>query len=129
MATTASYRAAVLQKRKALLKEAYKLTIRALSTMQEASPQDLAGIKQIAVSAVAEFIRSPDVFQFDLLGSPAVTQLGEDPQQQPLYQLLQTLLAGDVKVLLFSRRCHCSAPSALSFSPWSLSCKICLVLT
>ena len=96
----------MLQKRKALLKEAYKLTIRALSTMQEASPEDLAGIKQIAVSAVAEFIRSPDVFQFDLLGSPAVTQLEDDPQQQPLYQLLQILLAGDVKVLI-SRRSRC----------------------
>ena len=109
----------MLQKRKALLKEAYKLTIRALSTMQEASPQDLADIKQIAVSAVAEFIRSPDVFQFDLLGSPAVIQLEDDPQQQPLYQLLQVLLAGDVKVLFF-KRSHCSSRYALSLSPCSL---------
>ena len=44
------------------------------------------------------FIRSPDVFQFDLMDSPAVAQLQEDPQHAQTHQLLSLLLAGDVQV-------------------------------
>ena len=51
-----------------------------------------------AAAAAAYFIRSPDVFQFDLLDSPGVEQLARDPQHAPTHRLLSLLLAGDVKV-------------------------------
>jgi translation initiation factor 3 subunit M len=87
------------KKRKALIKEAYKLTVRALATMQDVPSSELADVKAIAQSAVTEFIGSPDVFQFDLFASPAVKQLQGDPEHAPLYQLLSIVLAGDVKGL------------------------------
>jgi len=52
-----------------------------------------------AAAAAAYFIRSPDVFQFDLLDSPGVEQLARDPQHAPTHRLLSLLLAGDVKVV------------------------------
>ena len=66
---------------------------------QDASPQELVGLKGIAASAVADFIRSPDVYQFDLMESPAVRQLEGDAQDGPLLELLSTILDGDVQVL------------------------------
>ena len=55
-------------------------------------------MKGVAAAAVTEFIRSPDVFQFDLLESPAVAQLKGDAQYGKLWQLLQIVLDGDLKV-------------------------------
>jgi len=87
------------KKRKALIKEAYKLTVKALATMQDVPASELADVKAIAQSAVTEFISSPDVFQFDLFASPAVKQLQSESEHAPLYQLLSIVLAGDVKGL------------------------------
>lgn len=58
------------------------LTVQAISTTQ----------------AAADFIRSADAFQFDMLDSPAVQQLQSDSQHGPVFQLLSLLLAGDVQV-------------------------------
>ena len=55
-----------------------------------------------AAAAAAYFIRSTEVFQFDLLDSPAVAQLDGDSQHATTYQLLSLLLAGDVQVGLFN---------------------------
>ena len=51
--------------------------------------------------AAADFIRSPETFQFDMLDSPAVQQLQSDSQHGPVFQLLSVLLAGDVQVFSF----------------------------
>ena len=59
-------------------------------------------LKQLAASAVAEFIRSPDVFQFDLAHTSVIRQLEGDPQEGPLYELLQILIRGDVKVGVYA---------------------------
>ncbi len=88
----------LLQKRKSAARDAYRLTLRCLASFEDASTQDLASVKGVAAAAVTEFIRSPDVFQFDLLESPAVAQLKGDAQFGKLWQLLQIVLDGDLKV-------------------------------
>lgn len=87
----------VSKKRKSAARDAYRLTLRCLASFEDASTQDLASVKGVSAAAVTEFIRSPDVFQFDLLESPAVAQLKGDAQYGKLWQLLQIVLDGDLK--------------------------------
>ena len=88
----------LLQKRKSAARDAYRLTLRCLASFEDANAQDLASVKGVAAAAVSEFIRSPDIFQFDVLESPAVAQLKGDAQYGKLWQLLQIALDGDLKV-------------------------------
>ena len=60
--------------------------------------QDVATIKETAAQAVSEFIRSPDLFQFDLFESPTITQLKDDSTNGHLYQLLEIILNGNLQV-------------------------------
>ena len=55
-------------------------------------------MKETAAQAVSEFIRSPDLFQFDLFESPTITQLKGDTKYGHLYQLLEIILNGNLKV-------------------------------
>lgn len=85
------------KRRKAAAKDAYKLTLRCLSTFDDASSQDVASVKDTAAQAVTEFIRSPDLFQFDLFESPTIKQLKGDSQYGHLYQLLEIVLNGNLQ--------------------------------
>ena len=58
-------------------------------------------MKDTAAQAVAEFIRSPDLFQFDLFESPAIKQLKGDSKYGHLYELLEIVLNGDLQVSVF----------------------------
>ena len=49
-------------------------------------------MKKNAAEAVADFIKFPDMFQFDLLEAEAVTQLRTDAEYGPLFKLLNILL-------------------------------------
>jgi len=60
--------------------------------------QDVATVKATAAQAVSEFIRSPDLFQFDLFESPTITQLKGDSEYGHLYQLLDIILNGNLSV-------------------------------
>lgn len=60
--------------------------------------QDVATVKDTAAQTVSEFIRSPDLFQFDLFESPTITQLKGDSQYGHLYQLLEIILNGNLSV-------------------------------
>ena len=57
---------------------------------------------------VSEFIRSPDMFQFDLAANPAVAQLGSSgsSEHRSLHRLLTIFLTGTVQV------CVCAYGSA-----------------
>nr|CAD1820154.1 unnamed protein product [Ananas comosus var. bracteatus] len=48
--------------------------------------------KEEAVRAIIEFVKSPDVFQCDLLDLPAVAQLEKDGKHALVYQLLKIFL-------------------------------------
>jgi translation initiation factor 3 subunit M len=78
-------------------REAYKLTLKTLELLDGASTDEVAACKSAAATAAADFIRSPETFQFDMLDSPAVQQLQSDPQHGPVFQLLSVLLAGNVQ--------------------------------
>jgi hypothetical protein len=60
--------------------------------LQGASAAELIAVKKTAAEAVADFIRFPDVYQFDLLETEAVSQLKKDVEHGPLYRLLNILL-------------------------------------
>lgn len=67
--------------------------------MQGANAAELAAVKEVAAEAVADFIKFPEVFQFDLLESEAVAQLENDKKHRSLHKLLTMLLtSSDVKV-------------------------------
>ncbi|KAK9916454.1 hypothetical protein WJX75_002820 [Coccomyxa subellipsoidea] len=88
------------KKKKAGPLDAYKLTLKALSTFQGANAAELAAVKEVAAEAVADFIKLSEVFQFDLLESEAVAQLENDKKHRSLHKLLTMLLtSSDVKGL------------------------------
>ena len=59
-------------------------------------------MKETAAQAVSEFIRSPDLFQFDLFESPTITQLKGDSQYGHLYHLLEIILNGNLQAGIFA---------------------------
>lgn len=71
-----------------------------------ACPQAMSSHAQLPWSlplcpqVVSEFIRSPDMFQFDLAANPAVVQLGSG-QHAALHRLLTIFLTGTVQVRFF----------------------------
>lgn len=66
---------------------------------QAASAAELPGAVPAAVAVVSEFIRSPDMFTFDLAGNPAVAQLGGGAaEHKALHRLLSIFLGGTVQV-------------------------------
>ncbi len=66
--------------------------------LQDAAAADLPGAVPAAAQVVAEFIRSPDSFQFDLAANPAVAQLAGSPQHGALHRLLTIFLTGTIQV-------------------------------
>jgi translation initiation factor 3 subunit M len=78
-------------------RDAYKLTLKTLESLEGASPDEVAACRDAAATAAADFIRSADAFQFDMLESPAVQQLQSDAAHGAVFTLLSLLLAGDVQ--------------------------------
>lgn len=71
---------------------------------QDAPAAELPTAVPAAAHVVAEFVRSPDVFQFDLATNPAVAQLSSVKEHAPLHRLLSIFLKGSVQVRLCARR-------------------------
>mmetsp|Transcript_32908 Transcript_32908/g.104763 ORF Transcript_32908/g.104763 Transcript_32908/m.104763 type:complete len:287 (-) Transcript_32908:68-928(-) len=63
-----------------------------LSTFEGAPAGALAAVKEEAVRAVVEFIKSPDNFQCDLLDMSSVCALEKDPKSSGLFKLLSIFL-------------------------------------
>ncbi|GAB4818111.1 hypothetical protein N2152v2_005157 [Parachlorella kessleri] len=88
---------ACTRKPKTAAKEAYKLLTKCLGTYEGTNASDLATAKPVAAAVASDFIRSPEMFQFDLLDNPAVKALAGDAQHGALYQLLSIFLSGTVQ--------------------------------
>ncbi len=89
---------AAQRNRKSAQRDAYKLTLKMLQRLEGAPDEEVAQFKGAAAAAAADFVKSPDAFQFDMADAPALQQLHGDPQHGALFELLQLLLAGDVQV-------------------------------
>ncbi|CAO2834904.1 unnamed protein product [Amaranthus hypochondriacus] len=82
----------VLKESKSSGKEPFNFLTKYLATF---SPQDehaMNEVKEDAANAIVEFVKSPDMFQCDLLDMPSVAQLESDVKYSLLYQLLKILL-------------------------------------
>ncbi|KAK9831893.1 hypothetical protein WJX81_006639 [Elliptochloris bilobata] len=100
------------RKKAAGAKDAFKLTLKALATFEGEDPAAVAAVKGVAADAVADYLRSADVYSFDLLEAPPIKQLAADEATAPLHQLLQVVIAGDVKAFEVFRKEHAAVLEA-----------------
>ncbi|PRW57750.1 Eukaryotic translation initiation factor 3 subunit M [Chlorella sorokiniana] len=91
--------AACTRKPRTAARESYRLLSKCLATYEGAPAAELPSAVPAAVQVVSEFIRSPDMFQFDLAANPAVAQLGSSGsgEQRALHRLLTIFLTGTVQ--------------------------------
>ncbi|KAL1558950.1 eukaryotic translation initiation factor 3 subunit M-like [Salvia divinorum] len=82
----------VLKDNKTSTKESFDYLIKYLETFSGDDALALAEAKEEAVRAVVEFVKSPDMFQGDLLNIPAIAQLEKDSTYAQVYQLLDIFL-------------------------------------
>lgn len=84
------------RKPKTAAKEAYRLLCKYLVTFDGASASEAANGAAVASQVVSDYLKSPDLFHFDLKDSPAIAALASNSQYAPLYQLLTIYLTGSV---------------------------------
>lgn len=73
-------------------KDSFKFLTRYLATLSNEDANAISEAKEEAVNAVIEFVKSPDMFQCDLLDMPAVAQLEKDGNLALVYELLKIFL-------------------------------------
>jgi translation initiation factor 3 subunit M len=77
-------------------REAYRLLAKCLTTYEGAGAAEAAAAAPVAAQVAAEFVRSPDMFQFDHAANPAVLALAGSPEHGQLHALLAVFLGGGV---------------------------------
>ncbi|CAA0808295.1 Proteasome component (PCI) domain protein [Striga hermonthica] len=82
----------ILKDSKSSAKDSFDFLVKYLETFSGDDVLSVAEAKEEAVRAVIEFVKSPDMFQCDLLDMPAVVQLEKDAEYAPIYQLLKIFL-------------------------------------
>ncbi|KAH6803046.1 Proteasome component domain protein [Perilla frutescens var. frutescens] len=82
----------ILKDSKSSAKESLDYLIKYLDTFSGDDALALAEAKEEAVRAVVEFVKSPEMFQGDLLDIPAIAQLEKDGNYALVYQLLNIFL-------------------------------------
>jgi len=77
-----------------MAKDSFAFLTKYLATFSSADEELYAAneTKEEAVRAIIEFVKSPDMFQCDLLDLPAVGQLEKDEKYSSVYQLLKIFL-------------------------------------
>ncbi|XP_059670462.1 uncharacterized protein LOC132315994 [Cornus florida] len=80
----------VLKENKSSAKDSFKFLTKYLITF---SGEEASNAKEEAVRAIIEFVKTPDMFQCDLLDMPAVAQLEKDAKYALVYQLLKIFLS------------------------------------
>ncbi|KAL1321444.1 hypothetical protein HN51_066256 [Arachis hypogaea] len=82
----------ILKENKSMAKDSFKFLTNYLATFNGEDAHELSEAKEEAVHAIIDFVKSPDIFQCDLLDMPAVLQLEKDAKYAVLYQLLKIFL-------------------------------------
>jgi translation initiation factor 3 subunit M len=84
------------RKPKTAAKEAYRLLCKYLVTFEGSSAGEAATGATIASQVVSDYLKSSDLFHFDLADNPAIAALAGNSQSAPLHQLLTIYLTGSV---------------------------------
>jgi translation initiation factor 3 subunit M len=82
----------VLKENKSLAKDSFKFLTKYLATFSGEDANTMAEAKEEAVRTIIEFVKTPDMYQCDLLDMPAVAQLEKDAKYALVYQLLNIFL-------------------------------------
>ncbi|RZC60999.1 hypothetical protein C5167_022761 [Papaver somniferum] len=87
----------VLKENKSMSKDSFNFLTKYLATFSSDDANIMSEAKGEAVRAVMEFVKAPDMFQWDLLDMPAVAQLEQDGNYAWVYQLLKIFLTQRLK--------------------------------
>ncbi|CAI9276892.1 unnamed protein product [Lactuca saligna] len=82
----------ILKEHKSSPKETFKFLTKYLATFSDEDAHTMEEAKEEAAYTIIEFVKSPDMFQHDLLDMPAVAQLEKDTKYALIYQLLNIFL-------------------------------------
>ncbi|KAJ7974295.1 Eukaryotic translation initiation factor 3 subunit M [Quillaja saponaria] len=75
-----------------LARDSFKFLTKYLATFSGEDANTISEAKEEAVHAIIEFVKSPDMFQCDLLDMPAIAQLEKDAKYALVYDLLKIFL-------------------------------------
>ncbi|XP_022879479.1 eukaryotic translation initiation factor 3 subunit M-like [Olea europaea var. sylvestris] len=82
----------ILKENKISSKDSFKFLVKYLATFSSEDELSMSEAKEEAVRAIVEFVKTPDMFQCDLLDMPAVAQLEKDAKYAQVYQLINIFL-------------------------------------
>jgi translation initiation factor 3 subunit M len=82
----------VLKESKSSSKDAFTFLTKYLATFSGEEASNIDEAKEEAVRTIIEFVKTPDMFQCDLLDMPAIGQLEKDAKHMLVYQLLKIFL-------------------------------------
>ncbi|XP_020588237.1 eukaryotic translation initiation factor 3 subunit M-like isoform X3 [Phalaenopsis equestris] len=90
----------ILKDSKNTCKESFVILSKYLTTFSTEEALAMNEEKEEAVRAITEFVKSPDIFECDLLNMPAIAQLEKDENYASVYQLLEIFLTGRLDAYL-----------------------------
>ncbi|GFY82929.1 proteasome component (PCI) domain protein [Actinidia rufa] len=82
----------ILKESKSSAKDSFKFLTKYLATFSGEDAYTVGEAKEEAVRAIIEFLKTPDMFQCDLLDMPTIAQLEKDAKYTLVYQLLKIFL-------------------------------------
>ncbi|PSS35099.1 Eukaryotic translation initiation factor 3 subunit M like [Actinidia chinensis var. chinensis] len=82
----------ILKESKSSAKDSFKFLTKYLATFSGEDACTVGEAKEEAVRAIIEFVKTPDMFQCDLLDMPTIAQLEKDAKYTLVYQLLKIFL-------------------------------------
>ncbi|PKA63239.1 hypothetical protein AXF42_Ash017707 [Apostasia shenzhenica] len=90
----------ILKETKSMGKESFVFLSKYLATFSAEEAYSMNEAKEEAVRAIIEFVKYPDMFQSDLLDTPAIAQLEKDGKYALVYQLLKIFLTSRLDAYL-----------------------------
>lgn len=90
----------ILKDSKSFSKDSFSFLSKYLATFSVEDTSSMSEAKEEAVRAIVEFVKTPDLFQCDLLDLPAIRQLENDAKYEPVFQLLKIFLTQTLEAYL-----------------------------